>query len=191
MMQLYTDEDHLLWQKIKEGSSESFNALYSKYWQILYCSALKRLKNHHQAQDITQEVFVNLWLKRMDLQIDNLSAYLQVAVRNKVLNLFEKEKRYISISRLLEDNFSQYGDPADVVALRNEFLQAYRDLVDALPEQRKKIFQLHYDENLSTEDIARRLQLSRKTIQNQLGRAVSFLKTNLSNLFILYIIFCN
>ena len=190
MMHIYQDEDCLLWQKIREGSAESFNILYDKYWEIVYVSAMKRLKNHDQAQDITQDVFSQLWLKRKGLQIDNVPAYLHIAVRNRVLNLFEKERRYIPFEQLLYDNINLQGEYADALALQNEFLNAYRALVDSLPFQRKKIFLQYYEQGLSTEEIARQLVLSRKTVQNQLGRAVSYLRANLSHLFLLWIIIC-
>jgi len=128
-------------------------------------------------------------MRREELQIRNFPAYLYMAVRNKVLNLFEKEKRYVPIEYLLENNIRAYGNQADAVALRNEFLQAYKNLVDSLPSQQKKIFHLFYDEDLSTEEIAEQLQLTRKTIQNQLSRSVSFLKANLTHLFLLCILF--
>ncbi|HEY5392070.1 MAG TPA: sigma-70 family RNA polymerase sigma factor [Hanamia sp.] len=189
MKQVNPDEDHLLWQRIGEGSVESFTRLYDKYWSEVYNSAMKRLRDTGRAQDIAQDVFVTLWMRREELQIRNFPAYLYMAVRNKVLNLFEKEKRYVPIEYLLENNIRAYGNQADAVALRNEFLQAYKNLVDSLPSQQKKIFHLFYDEDLSTEEIAEQLQLTRKTIQNQLSRSVSFLKANLTHLFLLCILF--
>ncbi|MGH2643064.1 MAG: sigma-70 family RNA polymerase sigma factor, partial [Chitinophagaceae bacterium] len=139
------------------------------------------------AQDVTQDIFTNLWLKRHELQIDNLPAYLHTAVRNKVLNLFEKERRYIPLEKLLIENL-RMGEQADAVALRNEFMQAYNTLVDALPMQRKRIFQYHFDQGLSTGEIAQRMSLSRKTVQNQLGKAILSVKTKLSHLLFLLMI---
>jgi RNA polymerase sigma-70 factor (ECF subfamily) len=184
MTQLYADDDHLLWEKIREGSVESFRLLYDKYWKEVYLEAVKKLRNRDQAEDVSQDIFAALWMKREEFQIANLPAYLHMSVRNRVLDMFEKEKRYIPFERLLGPDAQTDQDRADGAVLRHEFLAAYRALVEELPAQRKKIFRLHYDEGLSTEEIAGKLQLSRKTIQNQLGRAVSFLKTNLSHLVI-------
>lgn len=184
MIDIYTCEDKVLLQKMSEGDSGSFNLLYEKYWKLVYSSAIKRLKDHEKAQDITQDIFANLWFKRSDLQIDNLPAYLYTTVRNKVLNLFEKEKRYIPIEQLIFDNL-RFGEGADAVALRHEFMKAYEALVESLPLQRKKIFRYHFDQGLSTEEIAQRMALSRKTVQNQLGRAVISIRTKLSHLLFL------
>ena len=188
MVNVYSDQDDSLWQKIREGSAAAFNILYEKYWQVVYEGAMKRLKDHDQAQDITQDIFSNLWLKREELNIADLPAYLYVSVRNRALNVFEKQNRYIPFEQLIQHNIDLYGDRADAVLLRNDFLQAYKALIDALPTRRRRIFQYYYDEGLSTEEIARELALSRKTVQNQLGRAVSYLRTNLSVLLLLCVL---
>ena len=192
MMPIYQDhdQDRLLLQKLREGCVESFNILYDKYWHVVYSGALKRLKDHDQVQDITQDIFAYLWLKKEELQIDNLPAYLHVSVRNRVLNVFEKERRYIPIGELLYDGVHLQSSHADALALQNEFLKIYEALVGSLPDQRKKIFKRYYEEGLSTEEIASQLSLSRKTVQNQLGRAASFLRTRLSQIFLLLIIIC-
>jgi len=188
MVEIYHDQDGILLRKISEGNAQAFNTLYERYWEVVFTSAFKRLNNRDKAKDITQDIFANLWMKREALQIENLPAYLYTSVRNRVLNLFEKEKRYIPFEQLLSANLEFYGERADAVALRHEFLNAYKALVESLPLQRRKIFKYYYDEGLSTEEIARKLGLSRKTVQNQLGTAVTHLRANLSHLFFLMIL---
>ncbi len=188
MMPVNQSEDCRLLKKLREDCVESFNTLYDKYWQTVYIGALKRLKNHDQAQDITQDIFASLWLRRSEQQIENLPAYLYSAVRNRVLNVFEREQRYIPIEQLLFDRPHPQNNPADALTLHNELLNRYESLVGCLPSQRKMIFRKYYEEGRSTQEIARQLSLSRKTVQNQLGRAVTFLRTRLSQLFFLLMI---
>ncbi|HWJ25920.1 MAG TPA: sigma factor, partial [Flavisolibacter sp.] len=85
-------QDAQLLQGIAEGCHHSFKTLYDKYWEIAYSAAFKRLKNPDQAKDIVQEIFTHIWVKRTTLHIDNLPAYLHVAVRNRVLKQLAKEK---------------------------------------------------------------------------------------------------
>jgi len=189
MMPVNQSEDCRLLEKLREDCVESFNMLYDKYWQTVYISSLKRLKNHDQAQDITQDIFASLWLRRSEQQIENLPAYLYAAVRNRVLNVFERERRYIPIEQLLFDRPHPQNNPADALTLQNELLNRYQSLVGSLPSQRKMIFRKYYEEGRSTQEIASQLSLSRKTVQNQLCRAVTFLRTRLSQLFFLVMIF--
>lgn len=189
MEKIYQEKDHTLLQKIDGGDEFSFSSLYRKYWKKVYTSAFKHLRNHDQAQDITQEVFEAIWQRRGNLHIDNVPAYLHIAVRNRVLNLFEKEKRYVPFEEILHDSMGSQSDHADAAALSNEFIAAYKALVDSLPEQRRKIFRYHFDEGFSTDKIAGQLAISRKTVQNQLGRAVTYLRANLSHLFLFILLF--
>lgn len=187
----YHDEDQELWLKVRENADEkSFNALYEKYGSDVYANTFSLLKDRARAQDVTQDVFVHLWQNRQRFYISNFKSYLFVAVRNRILRILEKEKRVVSFEDLLRDESDMsIEESSDYLTLKHEFLQAYRRLLDALPRQRRKIFDSYFDKGLSTEEIAGELSLSRKTVQNQLGRAVSYLKTNLSHLSALLLIF--
>jgi RNA polymerase sigma-70 factor (ECF subfamily) len=184
---LHVHDSYLL-ARLQEGCRDSFNILYERYWETVYRNAFRILQSRDRAQDITQDIFIQLWLRRDKLEIANIPAYLHTSVRNRVLNFLEKERYYVPIEQLLYDNEHRTGDAADLAVLQHELLNAYHALVDSLPVQRKKIFSMYYDEGLSTGEIARQLNLSRKTVQNQLGRAASMLRTNLSNLFLLAVI---
>ncbi len=186
MCQLYQKSDSVLLEKIGQGDAPSFNELYKRHWRFVYTQAYTRLCDHSKAEDITQEIFCKIWVKRTDLSINNLQAYLYTAVRNKVLNLFEKEKRFVSVENLLTKTFAT--ENADGKALQEEFLAAYRALVESLPSKRKVIFLQYYEQGRSTEEIADLLGISQKTVQNQLGRATTFLKAGLSHLLVMAVI---
>lgn len=186
-MEDFTNENELL-SRIMDGNIVAFELVYKKYSKELYIAAYKRLKRRDHAEDIVQEIFTQLWNKREELKIENLSAYLHTCVRNKVFNLFEKEKRYVSYEDLLLNNLNQYGERADALALRNEFLKSYHALLESLPPKQQLIFKLSYYDGSSTKEIAQRLNISRKTVQNQLARAVTHLRHNLSQVFILLLI---
>lgn len=190
MERIYPDDDQILIQKLKEGDERSFNMLYEKYSEEIYLNSLHLLKDHAKAQDVTQEIFVSLWLNREKYCINNLKAYLHVSARNRILRIFEKEKRFVPFEDLISDPEGILtGESSDYLLLKHEFLQAYKNLLDSLPLQRRKIFDYYFEDGLSTEEIAGQLALSRKTVQNQLGRAVSFLKANLSHLSVFLLIF--
>lgn len=189
MADLCESEDHTLLAEVRQGNRRAFDALYRRYWKIVYQNAFVRLRDAGMAQDVAQDIFVSLWVHQHTLQIDNLPAYFHVSVRNRVLKLFEKQKRYVPIETLLFTQAGERLEEPDAVAASQEFLKAYQALVESLPAQRRRIFRCYYDEGLSTEDISRQLQLSRKTVQNQLGRAVTALRTGLSHLTTLVAIF--
>lgn len=180
-------EDKLLLLKLKEGSEWAFDALYEKYWQGLYAAAFKRLDDPDQAKDITQDVFLQLWLKREETEIENLAGYLFTAVKNKVFNWLEKESKYTPVPDLLLLLETSH-DQADARVLKTEFIQTYEALINTLTLSQQKIFRLRYQEELSTSEIAAQLDISRKTVQNQLGKAVAQLRASLVTIAVLMVV---
>ena len=180
-------DDALLLQQIEKGCKHSFNVLFEKYWDKAYTDAYRRLKDPDQAKDIVQEVFTHIWLKRESLHIDNLPAYLNIAVRNKVFKLVEKQKHIHPFFDILED-MPATDLQADGNLLGKEFLVSYEALLNTLPPKRQIIFRLHFQEDLPTKEIASQLGITRKTVQNQLGKAIEKLKISLSPLLPLLIV---
>ena len=178
-------EDQQLLKNIAQDCQHSFNILYEKYWESAYISAYKRLKDGDQAKDIVQEIFTYIWFKRATLQIDNLPAYLHVAVRNKVFKHVDKQKSIHPFFAILE-TLPALHLQTDSDLLTKEFFKAYENLVKSLSPKKQQIFRLRFEEDLSTKEIAQQLGLSRKTVQNQLTRAVIYLRTSLFFLILFF-----
>ena len=175
-----TNDAELL-QQVEQGSKYAFNVLYEKYWSQTYSNAYKSLKDDDQAKDVVQEIFTHIWLKKETLHIDNLPAYLNIAVRNRVFKLIEKQKLIHPFFDILETMPATYLQ-ADANLLWKEFFRSYEALLMTLPPKRQLIFRLRFQEDLPTKDIAMQLGLSRKTVQNQLGKAIEQLRISLLQL---------
>lgn len=174
--------DAELLRSLKDGSMEAFNALYQRYWQPAYNAAFKRLNDPAAAQDVTQDIFLQLWNRRADLHILHLPAYIHTSVRNRVLNLLESQQRFLPMEDLFAESASG-GEGADALARRNQWLKSYHALVDALPPGRQEIFRMRYNEGATPDQIAAHLNISRKTVQNQLGKALARLRASLGAMF--------
>src|SRR5690606_39103936 len=94
--------DKLLLLQVEQGNTEAFDELYEKHWEQTFSQAYKRLKNLDQAKDIVQDIFLNIWLKKEN-HIDNLPAYLHVAVRHRVFKQVEKQKTTVPFLDLLQN----------------------------------------------------------------------------------------
>lgn len=166
---------HLLLQDDKNA----FDELYRRYWPILFNAAFKRLKSTDLSKDITQEVFIDLWLRRGRVQIENIQAYLLTAVRFQVLKLISREKHNTSFIEPFE-NMAVSSFNADGEIIDKELFHLFETWLNTLPDKRKAIFIMHYIEKFSTKEIAERLDISQKTVQNQLGNAVQGLRSSLN-----------
>lgn len=182
-LQAQNPSDKLLLQQLQNDDTTAFDALYDKYWGLVYAAAYKRLSDANYAKDITQDIFLQIWNRRHELHIENLTAYLYTSVRNNVLKWMEKEQRITPISDLMEPSAK---DRADASVLRKEFMRKYENLINSLTPSQQQIFRMRYQQELSTAEIAEKLNISRKTVQNQLGKSAANLRELLGTAFFAY-----
>lgn len=180
-------EDKLLLQQLRDGSTFAYRALYQRYWEQTYNNIYKRLKDQEQAEDLTQDVFMQLWLKREETLIENLPGYLYVTARNSVYKLMGKQSKFVPIDELLE-NLAKSENQTDARLLKNEFMKAYEALINTLPLAQQTIFRMRYNDGLSPDEIAEALDLSPKTVRNQLGKALIKVKATLGLLSLIAIL---
>jgi len=164
-MEVPSDQDLLL--QLMKGSHEAFSIIYHKYWKKIFVYAYDRLKDTKQSQDIVQDLFVSLWERREGLQVDNLNAYLYASARYAILRLIDAQQAEAHFFTSLQ-HLSLDASAADHQMISAELLEAYRALVGKMPSQRRRIFQMRHEENLKTREIAEALNISQKTVQNQL-----------------------
>lgn len=172
---------------LRKGDRSAFSEIYSQYWFLLYESAYQRLQDSDQAKDVVQDVLIALWDQRENLEVQNLRAYLLAAVRYQIFNLIANDKVKDNYYRYIRDQKNEYSH-ADNELIYNELSDGIQTLLSKMPKKRKEIFELRFEEELSTASIARKLNITQKTVQNQLTKAVSYLKSVLASfIFILLI----
>ncbi|HMR17654.1 MAG TPA: RNA polymerase sigma-70 factor [Sphingobacterium sp.] len=180
----YNDLD--LFVLCKAGDETGFRVIYDRYWVVLYRHAYRLLGNEAEAQDAVQEVFVNLWDRIHDLDMEtSLKAYLYTAVKNTVLNIFQKEKNKNKFILSLGD-FMEHSEAIADHRLRERILQEKIEKeVALLPAKMRKIFELSRMQQLSHKEIAKALNLSDKTVKKQISNAVRLLRLKLSGFILL------
>jgi RNA polymerase sigma-70 factor (family 1) len=161
--------------QMREGVRPAFDSLYEKYKKDVFNEAYKRLSDPDLAKDITQDVFTALWVRGSQTIIDNLPGYLYSSIKNNVYRLMQREKKFVPIADLLIE-LDNNNNRADADLLYAELVKAYEGLIANLPEQQRIIYKMRYNENLSPDEIAEKLNLSPKTVRNHLGRALAHLK---------------
>jgi len=187
-MQLYnTFNDNELFNLIQTGDQAAFGALYRRYWQSMFNNSFKRLKNKDLSQDVVQNIFTDLWERREVVRIENIPAYLHTAVRFQTIKQAAASPDDVAITDLFETDIVSVGR-ADDTLIGNEVKELLRLWIEALPEKRREIFILHYFRGKSTEEIAESLQISQKTVQNQLHTATTAIKSHFDKIILLEVI---
>lgn len=159
---------------------------FNKHYPQARGFALSLLKNVDDAEDVAQLVFVNLWLKRELLaDVDNIEAYIYRAVRNAVMNFIAKRKGETLPVPLDGSQDKAYTEtPQDMLEMEDTQLLA--DMVMRhMPAQRRQVYELSRVEGLSNDEIAKRMNLRKKTVENHLNMALRELRKVLKCLFLL------
>lgn len=176
--------DVSLLDRLQHDDREAFNLLFEKYWTSAYEKALKRINDPVAAKDIVQEIFIHIWEHR-HTAISNFAGYLHISIRNRVFQLL-RHKKYREHFVDPADSVFDKAEHRDATNLqRKEFYHSFENLVASLPPKRQEIFRMRYTEEMNTKQIAVKLGLTQKTVQNQLGKAVDKLRLALVQLFML------
>lgn len=172
--------DHDLFLQIKQGDLSSYEAIFRKYYAALARYATSMVRNQDIGEDITQEVFMYIWEKRDRIELHGeLKSYLFSSVKNKCLNYIKLElPRQQALTDL--SGVSEWGQ-TDMTTDETELLRKkIQRAIDQLPKKCQHIFVLSRYGGLTYNEIADELDLSAKTVENQMSIALKKLKEMLS-----------
>ncbi|GHE28683.1 RNA polymerase sigma factor [Sphingobacterium griseoflavum] len=177
---------------INRGDQRAFDELFLRHKEALYIHAYRMVADHELCNDIIQEVFLAVWERRKQWQIQTTPlAYLYRAVRNKILDHISHEQvvtRYMAEMVDFDENGQNFTD--DYI-LEKELLALIEEIKNDLPKRTREIFDLNKTEELSYRDIAQKLDISEHTAKKQVHNALRYLRTRLSSgiFFIFFHIF--
>lgn len=180
-------EDSELLSRLRKGDVRSFDAIYTRYWSGLFKHACYTLKCRELAMDVVQEVFTWLWLHRETVEITSLKHYLKTAIRFKMSN-------HIRATRNRETFIHDWQYTSESSVAPDEL--AVRDLtamiaqaVDALPDKCRTVYSLSRNEQLSHAEIASRLNITVKTVENQITIALKRIRLFIGHTMVIVAVF--
>jgi RNA polymerase sigma-70 factor (family 1) len=185
-----TTPDVALWEAIRHDDVAAFTALYERYWRRLFTTAFARLPDREACEEIVHDIFLTLWTERARLQITAPAAYLSAAVYYQAIRF----QRAASASRL---HYSDELDTLSTDAAYNTGETALLGLdlegrlataLSQLPQRCREIFLLSRIQHCSNEEIAERLHISRRSVENQLTTALRHLRLTLKSLGVVWLV---
>jgi len=175
-----TQTDQLLLIGLGEGNKRAFRKLFDLFWEPMFQNAISRVKDAAIAKDIVQNIWVVIWQQRQTKEIKNFEAYVSKAVRYGCYKYF-RDNRFNnaqlqiieSLEPIIESNIEEQIDFEET---QNLIDKALKDI----PPRCRQIIKLSYLEEVSNEDIAFRLGISKKSVENQKSRALNLIRENLN-----------
>lgn len=174
--------DIALLQRLQQADEAAYTEIFHRYWEKLYAIAYNRLRIRTAAEDVVQEVLASLWVRKNALEIRHLSGYLATATRYAVFR---------QISRLLPDQpldnpevLRQLVEDPDMSHLDYCRLQERLGMeIARLPEKCRLVFLYSRREQYSNKEIAAAMQLSEKTVEAHLTKALKHLRVRLKDVY--------
>lgn len=176
---------------LKSGNEKAFRMIMDCWYKRLFNFAIGYLNNEENTKEVLQDVFLRLWDHREKLS-DNtiLNAYLFTLTRNRCIDLIRKERLILQFRtdkqdeyRRLTENFDALSDPIldDIFAM--EIQVEINRAVNGLPEQCRKVFIMSRSNGLKNREISEALELSEKTVESHLTKALKIIKLALERKF--------
>ncbi|TKG92934.1 RNA polymerase sigma-70 factor [Puteibacter caeruleilacunae] len=167
--------DATLINGIRLGEYSLFNELFMRYYSRLCAFVYDITNDKSSAEDIVQELFIRIWERRSNIDIqESVSGFLFRAARNAALNHIrgEKSRRLVQLD-IPQEEVSIEPDRIE----KEEFRVMLEQCMNALPERCQLVFKMHRIEGLKQKEISEKLNISIKTIKNQIWKAMKYLRS--------------
>lgn len=182
----HTDEQ--LWNLIQEENVDAFTELYHRYWKLLFHVAADKSGNLSDAEDIVQEVFADLWKRKKEIHITHsLKSFLAGATKFQVYKLLARQRKFEETDHSFFNIAEKHSSPDEIYRLK-VLRGQLENAIQTLPERCKLVYELSRNEDMSNKQIGETLQISVKTVENQINKAMRRLRTSLK-ILITYILF--
>lgn len=181
--------NHDLLTRLKKGDIQAFDQVYELYFHKLFSFVLKIVKSEADADDIVQEVFVKIWESRHKLDdYQLLNSFIFTIAYNGSIDILRKRISNHKYVEHLKKSSIGIAESVNEVEYK-EFLYHVEKLISNLPERQKQVYLLHKEQGLTYPEIADRLSISKNTVENHMGKALSSLRQKVSHALLNNILF--
>jgi RNA polymerase sigma-70 factor (family 1) len=175
-------------EEIRNGNQAAFEKVFRLLYADLCRYANNMLRDKDEAEDLVQNTFVGFWEKRQQIiVVGSLKSYLYKAVYNHCLNKIKHATVKQEHEAYVANNFSEAAIGSNYLA--NELEENIEKAIEKLPEQCGKIFKMSRFDELKYQEIADILEISVKTVENQIGKALKIMRVELSEYLVSLLIF--
>jgi len=167
-------------KRVAAGDECAFRSIFDAYKMAFFSAAYKMTYNSFIAEEITQEAFVNIWVKRQLVATARKPEdYIFGILHNCIYQYFRRQAREFRLKKEVQSRHLTAEDPVEQSIIDKELHQAFESVINQMPTQQKLVFRLAKQEELSREEIAHKLNLSPNTVRNHLAAAMDFLQRHL------------
>lgn len=166
---------------LQSGKEWAFQIVYESYHDRVYGLALKMGLSREEAEGVLQEVFISIWDQRRTIKPKlSVNALILTIAKRKIIGVIRKNISITKRNQRMKLLIPSKNYSTEEYVIFEELLNEAKERLDSLPKKQKQIFMLSKQEGLSNDEIASKLNLSKRTVENQLFRATKELKSFLN-----------
>ncbi|WDF57272.1 RNA polymerase sigma factor [Mucilaginibacter sp. KACC 22063] len=170
--------DEMLSSSIAKGDRHAFSALYARYLKSIYNYVFLVCGDTEISDEITQSVFVKLWESRERLDtVLCIRSYIFKCAKNMLLDHLRKEQLKARVYQQILPKEEAVADGADSRIIFNQYLHIMREAINLLPNKRRQIVLMRTEEELSLDEIAADMEISKSVVKKQLYQGLNFIRS--------------
>ena len=159
-----------------ESDKDAFTEIFDYYRDRIFSRTMRFLKSQALAEEIVQDVFLKIWLKRSELQhVQSLHAYISSMANNLIIDRL-KNLSYETTARNELSKRQRYIEDTDYLLRQHEYQQLIQDAINLLPTQQKQVYELAKIAGMNQQSIAEKMHLSKLTVKKHMAKALQFIR---------------
>lgn len=171
----------LLQAQLAENNEQAFRTLFHQFSGKVFRFALKITHDNMQAEEITQEVFMKIWMHREAApHIDCFPSYIYTITRNLAFNFLKRLAVENRAKAVMEQQLSEFDNEMEESIFHRDHLTLLDEVVEKLPPQQRLVYSLCHREGLKYDEVAEQLHISRLTVQTHMKQALRTIRANLT-----------
>jgi len=176
-------DDTQLLKNIVNDDRISFNELYRRHMHNIYSYVHLICKSRETTEEVVQDLFVKIWINRENLShVLHFKAYLYRSARNLLMDRVRRAQIELKAKELAGQHDADNSESSDSIVICNQYRELTRQAISRLPEKRKRIVELRTQEDLSLDEIAAQLSISKSVVKKQLYSGMNFVRDYLHKL---------
>lgn len=179
-----------LFKKVQQADEQAYELIFKHYYSRLCHFACGILTDLDDAEEAVQQTFITLWDKKENIHIEtSIQAYLYRAVKNTCINRIKQQQVHSMHHNSIKHERVESVESTQEAVMSNELRNSINDAIEMLPEQCRLVFTLSRYEGMKHQEIANELNISIKTVENQIGKALKHMRVQLKEYLTFIVLF--